>query len=259
MFLFLVVLWVHGFSITYEVVGQTITISGSGVVTREGVCGAGAYASYTKAIVGEGITEIGGGAFRTCSKLKQVSLPSTLKILRTGCFGSTNITSLIIPASVEVIEDSILDCTPYCTTVVVEPESNHYYSENNVVYTADKTILIAAPSGITSLSILDTVITIQKNSLRWINIETVTLPDSVETVQEAVFYSSAVRTIHCGKNLMSFAISAIDLCVSLIEITVDSQNKNFYSTDDGVFGAMNSDGSPISIIFMKKRYRNVSY
>ena len=91
-------------SVTYEVLGRTITISGNGVATETGVQGAGSYTKYELAIVESGITELGEKCFYTCQSLVEIRLPSSLEIIRRYAFAGTKIASLTIPAAVKLIE-----------------------------------------------------------------------------------------------------------------------------------------------------------
>jgi hypothetical protein len=53
----------------------------------------------------ESITEIGTGAFEKCANITTLRLPNSLKYIRSEAFVGTSISSVIIPASVELVED----------------------------------------------------------------------------------------------------------------------------------------------------------
>ena len=88
-------------------------------------------------ILHEGITKIENDAFFECSSLSEISLPSTL-ISLTG-FGSSELISITIPASVEIIKNDAFNNTSKLKTVVFEEGSclkeicSDSFSNTNIV------------------------------------------------------------------------------------------------------------------------------
>ena len=125
-----------GDNATYKLVGDTLTISGSGSMWDYQVSGeiikATPWFDYRKGIqtviIEDGITRIGGACFRELfytenvvipqsvtiigeyaffkTPLKEVSLPNNLKVIETGAFGYNDFLTINIPSSVEEIGDS---------------------------------------------------------------------------------------------------------------------------------------------------------
>ena len=92
----------------------TLTVSGSGNVTREMVSGAVSDISDIKTvIIGEGITSLGDNAFNGCTGLESVSLPSGLDSIGNSAFyNCVSLTSIIIPSGVSIInDDTFSGCT----------------------------------------------------------------------------------------------------------------------------------------------------
>lgn len=73
----------------------------------------------TKVILPETLTEIGDGAFEQCTSLSTVRLPNSLKYIRTQAFDHTALCAIIIPASVELIENGAFGHIPTLTDVYV--------------------------------------------------------------------------------------------------------------------------------------------
>ena len=75
-------------------------IDGKDVVGIESM----AFANHTDiegVVVPQGVLFINGSAFVNCTKLAYVVLPEGLKKLDDGCFAGTNITDIVLPASLE--------------------------------------------------------------------------------------------------------------------------------------------------------------
>lgn len=61
--------------------------------------------------VPEGVEEIGAGAFGDCFYIRDVHLPSTLKLLRQDAFRNSNVTHVNLPEGIEFIEEyTFYDC-----------------------------------------------------------------------------------------------------------------------------------------------------
>ena len=243
-------------AVKYEVIGRTITCSGTGTVEKASVRDAGVYSGYELAVIEEGIEIIGSGAFNQCSKLRHAMLPSTLKRIESHGFGSCGLYNLTIPSSIEFIGDGCFDCTLSMTNCIIEEPCTNYKTVGGVIYernaNGDPYLAVTAPSGLTSVEIPNTVFQLNTNSFRWTRMTSIVLPDCVEKVGSYVFYSSKLKTIHIGKGLMSFEGSALTLCSDLESITVDPENTHFYK-EDGVFGLRTSDGvNRASIIFIEE-------
>ena len=73
--------------------------------------------SITEVNIPEGVTKIGDFAFRSCTKLTSVTLPSTLKTIGSSAFYSTEITTLDVPNGVTTINSNAYTSCTNLTTV----------------------------------------------------------------------------------------------------------------------------------------------
>lgn len=73
--------------------------------------------SITEVNISEGVTKIGDFAFRSCTNLKSVTLPSTLKTIGSSAFYSTKITTLDVPNGVTKINSNAYTSCTSLTTV----------------------------------------------------------------------------------------------------------------------------------------------
>ena len=81
--------------VTYQLISQTLTISGNGEITQEGIRSQGDYTMIQAAIIEEGISSIESAAFSECLKLQTVSIPSTVTKIGSFIFFRCNSLSLI--------------------------------------------------------------------------------------------------------------------------------------------------------------------
>ena len=138
------------------------------------------------------LIEIGTGAFSACQSLKNIEIPSTVKIIGYRVFTECN--------SLENIE--------------VDSHNENYTSENGILFSKDKTKIIAYPAGKNDMeyTIPNTVTCIGESAFQDVpNVETVSLPDSVITIEDFAFFNcnqlkylkipSSVKEI--GKNTFS--------------------------------------------------------
>ncbi|MBR4173950.1 MAG: leucine-rich repeat domain-containing protein, partial [Lachnospiraceae bacterium] len=111
----------------------------------------------------EGVEELGSSSFRGNKALKSIILPESLKVLGGGCFESTGLKSIEIPAGVEEIDLGVSG-TPFnscvdLTELTVSAENKKYDSRdgcNAVIETATDTLVAACrtteiPESVTAL------------------------------------------------------------------------------------------------------------
>ena len=90
--------------------GKTVTKVGVRGYSHED--GSFANLDITGLVIPEGVTELFDGAFRGCTKLKSVSLPSTLKVIRNNCFEDCSaLKSIVLPEGLQRVEFDFLNRT----------------------------------------------------------------------------------------------------------------------------------------------------
>ena len=191
------------------------------------------------------VTNINNDAFWRCTSLEAITIPNSVTNIGHAFYGTnlnrikvspdnncytsennilytkdkkiliycTNRTSLEIPESVTEIEDyAFKDCTDL-NKIKVSPDNNCYTSENDVLYTKDKKILIYCTNR-TSLEIPENVTEIRIRA--FINcalLETITIPKNV-------------------KNIVDVG-NAFANCTALNRIKVSPDN-DYYTSEDNV-------------------------
>ncbi len=94
----------------------------------------------------EGATGIGEWAFEGCA-FKSVVLPSTLRVIEEGAFGScSSLTNIVIPANVNTIEEYAFEYCTHLASFVVDEANESYKSVNGILFTKDGKTLMWYPA-----------------------------------------------------------------------------------------------------------------
>ena len=112
--------------VTWSLSDGTLTISGTGAMADYSKASAqpwsGSRTSITSIVVGEGVTHIGNSAFRTCTNVTSISLPTTLETIGDYAFqGCDNeaLTSITIPENLTTIGNFAFQSCSSLTTVTI--------------------------------------------------------------------------------------------------------------------------------------------
>jgi hypothetical protein len=161
------------------------------------------------------VTRIGSLAFFNCARLVSITIPDSVTNIGDYAFESCDaLTSVYIPASVTDIGQSVFSNCNYLTAIDVDASSSRYVTENGVLYSKDKTVLIAYPAGkpVSSFTIPDEVTSIVEeaffccSNLSAIN---VTTKNNAYSAEDGVLYTKDKTLLHtypAGKPGSSFII-----------------------------------------------------
>lgn len=161
----------------------------------------------------EGITSIGDHAFALSRNLKSINLPSSLTKLGEEVFAEcSSLKSITIPANLTSFNaNAFTECTSI-SAYSVAPENTSYTAVDGVLFSKDKSTLVAYPNGKagTSYSIPDGTVNIGKMSFNYNStLNTITLPNSVSSIgDKAFFYCKNLNDIVFGNGLKSIGESA---------------------------------------------------
>lgn len=144
---------------------------------------------FSTVVIGEGVTSIGRFAFRNCTFLVNVTLPSTLTFISESAFeGCTALTAMTLP-------DSLTDIGPYafkgCTGL------------SDITLSADTaSIGESAFKGCTALTAID-------------------LPDTVSTIEKYAFADcSALASVKLPSGLTAISDGLFEKCASLLNVII---------------------------------------
>lgn len=122
------------------------------VIIEDGVTSVGYEAflsckNLIKVSMANSVTKISSRAFGWCSKLEDIELPNSIQFIGHNAFSTTNLTSLNIPKSCEVVEGNIVYQSRQLEFIVVHPENVTYISIDGVLINKKEMKIIAYPNG----------------------------------------------------------------------------------------------------------------
>ena len=198
--------------------------------------------SLTSLTIPNSVTSIGDRAFWECSSLTSLTIPNSVTFIG-DCtfFDCSSLTSLTIPNSVTSIGDcafshcsrvTMLTIPSSVTTIGSNPfvelkvqlnnESSHFYVEDNVLFTADKSQLIAYCSTQASYSIPNSVTSIGDFAFSSCkSLTSLTIPNSVTSIGDSAFLGcSSLTSLTIPNSVTSIGSSAFYWCKSLTWLTI---------------------------------------
>ena len=173
---------------SYDSSTGALTVTGSGSMTDFSYSDTRWGGNDIKSVsLPDGLTSIGGFAFRGCTSLSSVTIPDSVTSIGYYAFsGCTSLTSVTIPDSVTTIEDSAFSGCTSLTAINVAEGNTAYVSENGVLFNKSKTSLIQYPAGKTDSAY--------------------TIPDSVTSIGYYAFLSAdSLKSIEVSGNNPNFS------------------------------------------------------
>ena len=166
----------------------------------------------------EGVESIGLTAFGDFFSSEDFTLvlPSTLKTIGQTAFFYAHIQEIVIPAQVTTIEENAFSSNNL-RSIAVADGNTAFTVKDGALYTSDMTRLMAVTT---------------------MTVEHIDVPDSVTHIDGATFRGAAsLRSVHLGKGVadLDLRMTPFSGCTSLAEITVSSENAQYYAVDDVLF------------------------
>lgn len=146
------------------------------------------------------VKSIGGYAFYECKGLSNINISDGVEKIELRAFdGVENCEKIHIPKSVNYIESYAFDYVGKLKEFIVSEDNMHYSSENGVLFNKNKTELIKCPRGKTG---------------------TYTIPNSVEYLTKSAFSFCSLDSINLPSNLESIEDDVFSVCKELTSITI---------------------------------------
>ena len=223
------------------------TLDSQGLLT---ISGTGAMADFlnswdpwynkgvTTAVIENGVTNIGAGAFAYCADLTSVSIPASVTSIGDDAFSNCgSLTSVSIPASVTSIGRSAFIFCSSLESINVAENNQSYWSIDGVLYSADGKELCCVPgaragafeipSGVTSIG--------ERAFQTCSKLTEVTIPSSVSSIGAWAFgYCSALTDITIPAAVQSIGEATFANCSALESVTIPNSVKSI--GDNAFFG-----------------------
>jgi hypothetical protein len=231
-----------------------------GGVTVMEYTGKDATAVIPAKINGLPVTEIGEAAFWECTGLTGVTIPPSVTAIGRSAFGGcTGLTGIEIPASVTAIGNCAFWRCTNLTGIEVERGNTAFTGVGGVLFTKDKTVLIACPAGkkgvyiippsvteirlyafedctgLTGVEIPSSVTKIGNSAFSGCTgLTGITIPPSVTEIGEQAFLGcTGLAGVTISASVTAIGSQMFRGCTDLAGITVD-RNNNYYAGIGGV-------------------------
>ena len=171
--------------------------------------------TLTSIVIPDSVTTIGEDAFLFCSSLTEITLPKGLTAINNSFGFCEKLTGLTIPAGVTEIDPWAFSYCSEMTAFVVDEGNTAYCAEDGVLFSKDKTMLVAYPLG---------------------KAGEYTVPEGVTTIGTVAFYTSEKLTaVTLPASLTTIESLAFSNCDELTQLTVAEANPVLCSVDGVVF------------------------
>lgn len=176
----------------------------------------------------EGVTSIGLGAFMDC-KLTSINLPDSVTSIGENAFTNcAKLKSVTIPRNVSSIGknafkswfDSALE------SINVDPDNSYYCSVDGVMYNKDMTKIVEFPYGKTSVTLPDTITSIDENTFYDCGkLESIIIPNGVKSIGESAFEGCRkLKSVTIPESVESIGKNAFFDCIAMTSATLPKSN-----------------------------------
>ena len=174
-----------------------------------------------------GVTEISDYAFECCTSLANINIPNGVTEIGTAAFkGCTSLADISIPDSVERIYDGVFSDCSALNNIKVSPHNNYFITDDNVLYTKDKTTLIHCTNR-TCFEIPNQATRISSYAFSDCNLlAEIKIPESMERIEDFAFSRcTSLTEIKIPKRVCHTGYGIFSLCSALNKIIVSLYNK----------------------------------
>ena len=182
--------------------------------------------SLTNVSLPDSLKTINKYAFYRCNNLTNIEIPNNVTVIGDCAFFECNITSVKIPDGLTNIGREVFGHCANLSSIVVSGSNTKYDSRNNcnaIIDTQNNQIIYGCkateiPEGVTSIG---------KYAFFGSDISTMTMPDSVTSIQEDAFCEcKKLTSMVIGNNVKSIGNSAFYNCVNLTTILIPKSVTN---------------------------------
>ena len=178
----------------------------------------------------DSVTEFGWGAFNQCRSLKIVHSLGSVSELQNNTFGwCENLQSLTIPATVTYMNAPFVGCSKL-TDIVIEEGNANFIAENGVIYSTDRSTIVAYPSASGDFTIDSSVSRIGATAFAGSRITSLIIPETVTEIEWNAFDNcDSLETVEIRANISTIPDWCFDSCWNLESITIPASVQNIGS------------------------------
>jgi hypothetical protein len=173
---------------------------------------------------GSPLTNIPLKTFKDCATLSGIILPDSVAYIGANAFDNcASLKSVTIPSSVTRMMDEVFIGCSSLTTITVAADSTAFSSKDGILYTKDKTTLIAYPAVKGSFTIPNGVTNIGTKAFKGCtNLKSVIIPNSVNVIGANAFQDCTdLASVTIGIGITKIGDDAFRGCTSLTTVTFE--------------------------------------
>lgn len=174
-------------------------------------------------------TMIKGNSIENCYNLKMLKLPlacTTVEMF--GIYRCENLESVTLSPSTSDIHWGNMNFCPNLTRINVENGNETYMSEDGILFSKDKTVLVKYPVGKPDkiYSIPSCVKTIAHGAFTHSKLQNVIIPEGLTTIETSAFeYNNNLTGVIIPNSVTSMEMMAFSNCANLSSITISDNIK----------------------------------
>ncbi|EAX98118.1 surface antigen BspA-like [Trichomonas vaginalis G3] len=174
--------------------------------------------NITSIFIPKSLKVLGSSAFANCDSLREVSFEegSVLKILDSGAFGYTNISSFQIPESVNYVDGNLFYEMPFINLSIHDLNTN-LMIENNTVFSKDKSkLFLFGEKQFDTYDIPSSITSLEDSCFHYSKLTSMIVPSTIKRVGSFVFSSSKnLKNVTFLGPLDYIGYSIVDSCTNL--------------------------------------------
>ena len=170
----------------------------------------------------DGVTSIGAFAFCDCNRLTSVKIPDSVKRIETHAFSQcSSLTTVTISSGVTWVDNYAFPGCRKLSEFIVADDNPVFKSLSGLLLAAEngEEYLVAGVNGDVTIPNGVTVI-LEGAFLGYSGLTSVTIPDTVTSIGDGAFGCSGLTTVSIGNGVTSIGERAFDCCFGLKSVSV---------------------------------------